>query len=239
MIHNTVVVSASPGDPVTEGISPELFVYSYVDGTNDVYQHVATPEDVSELPERDQVGWDLYGQFFRQRTANLIYSNITAAEEQASMIKFRLGQLAIDYDTERETYEVTTDYVYKSIDTEVTITLRQVGHQESAESYSNTSTHHVAPVGITPYLFVHRYVGIGDPATYTRVATVNDILTLPTSTTTPNAYYRAQSAVLLNPTLAGIIQLAATIRQSLSVLAQDYREYEHAYSGDETVVYDA
>lgn len=244
MIHNTIVTSATPPLPVTLGISPDLFVYSYVDGTNDTYQHVATPQDVDELPERNQSGWNIYGQLFRQSTADLKYSNLTAAEEQASMIKFRLEQLAIDYDVERETYEVTTDYIYKSLDEEIVITLRQVGSMVSAESYRNVSTHHVAPVEIEPYVFVFRFVN-GTTDTYTRIATVDDMLTLPYRGESgkwpvdPQEYYRDQSANVQDPTLAGIVYLATTIRQGLAKLVQEYREYDDVYSGDETVVYNA
>lgn len=244
MIHNTIVTTATPPLPVTLGISPDLFVYSYVDGTNDAYQHVATPQDVDELPERGQSGWNIYGQFFRQSTANLKYSNLTAAEEQASMIKFRLEQLAIDYDIEREAYETTTNYIYKSLDEEIVITLRQVGSQVSAESYRNVSTHYPTdPVGIDPHVYVFRFVD-GSTSTYTRVATVDDMLTLPYHggpgwPVAPQAYYRNDSANVLDPTLAGIVYLATTIRQGLAKLVQEYREYDDVYAGDETVVYNA
>ena len=146
-IENTIMT----GPDETEGISPELFVFSYVDGDNDTYQHVATVEDIDALPERGDVGWNIYGQFFRQDTATLVYSNLTAAEEQAAIIKLRLQELAVEYDADVEAYDVTTNYTYKSSDNYVSIGLRQVGTQPGDELFRMVSTFPAAtPPAVNP-----------------------------------------------------------------------------------------
>lgn len=239
-IENTIMTGAGE----TEGITPELFVFSYVDGANDIYQHVADASDLEALPERNQVGWDIYGQLFRQSSADLVYSNLTAAEEQAAVIKLRLQELATDYNTEVEAWDVTLDYTYKSDDNYVSIHVRQVGHQEADEEFKLTSTFPTEtptnPANITAYLFVYKYVdGITD--TYARVATVNDINTLPQEGDegwdTEDQYYRKVSSVVTFSTLSEAETLARTIRASLPALAQDYREYTNVFEGDEEVVY--
>lgn len=239
-IENTIMTGAGE----TEGITPELFVFSYVNGANDIYQHVADVSDLEALPERNQVGWNIYGQLFRQSSADLVYSNLTAAEEQAAIIKLRLQELATDYNAEVEGWDVTLDYTYKSSDNYVSIHVRQVGHQDADEVFKITSTFPTEvpanPANITAYLFVYKYVdGVAD--TYARVATVNDINTLPqegdAGWDTEDQYYRKTSSAVTFSTLSEAETLARTIRTSLAALAQDYREYTNVFEGDEEVVY--
>jgi hypothetical protein len=232
----------------TEGISPDLFVFSYVDGTHDLYQHVATVEDIAATPERNGGGWNIYGQFFRQRTATLVYSNITAAEEQAALIKLRLQELTVEYDADVEAYDVTTNYTYKSSDNYVSIGLRQVGTQPGDELFRMVSTFPAAtppaenPLHITAFLFVYKYVD-GSTDTYARIATIDDINTLPEEDEegwdTEDQYYRKISSTVEFTTLSAVELHGYTQRAALSALAQDYREYTNVFEGDEEIVYSA
>ena len=243
-IENTIMT----GPDETEGISPELFVFSYVDGDNDTYQHVATVEDIDALPERGDVGWNIYGQFFRQDTATLVYSNLTAAEEQAAIIKLRLQELAVEYDADVEAYDVTTNYTYKSSDNYVSIGLRQVGTQPGDELFRMVSTFPAAtppavnPLHITDYLFVYEYVD-GEPDIYVRVATIDDIETLlkegDTDWETEDQYYRKTSSTVEFTTLSAVELHGQTQRTALSALAQDYREYTSVFEGEEEIVYNS
>lgn len=228
------------GSGQTVNIPPELFVFRYVNGTADVYQHVATVADVDALPAKNGAGWNINGALYRDKTATLYYSNITAAEEAATNVKTRLDELAKDYGAELTPFETTNNYTYYSIDHSIAITLREIGSQLGASSYQVASSFPVLPTGITNYLFVYEYHA-STPHVYQRVATVDDIESLPqqgdAGWDVENALYRKTTATEAFVTVTEAQAHDRTVRTDMEALPEIYYQYLTHYEGAENTYF--
>lgn len=221
-------------------IPPELFVFRYVNGTSDIYQHTATVADVDALPARGATGWNSNGALYRDKVATLYYSNITAAEEAAASIKTRLDELAKDYGAELTPFETTNNYTYYSIDHAIAITLREIGAQVAASSYQIASSFPVLPTGITNYLFVYEYHA-ATPHIYKRVATVDDIENLPqqggSGWNVENALYRKTTATEAFATVTEAQAHDRTIQTDMAALPEIYHQYLSHFEGAENTYF--
>jgi len=232
------------GTSQTVNIPIELFVYRYVDGVADTYQHICNVADIENLPAKNATGWNRYGALYRVDVAALAYSTLSAAEEQALVIAERLQELATAYAATLTPFEATNSYTYKSDDESISITLRQVGDQTGTAAYEVASDFYLAVpppcVGITDYLFVLEYVD-GTNDVFKRVATINDIETLPeqggTGWDTEGALYRAQSVTYVATTVDAAEAHAEAVQLALSTLPQTYFDYQENFEGSEDVYY--
>jgi len=235
-LSNTIL----DGTGQTVNIQPELFVFRYVNGTADIYQHVATVADVDALPAKGDTGWNINGVLYRDKVATLYYSDIIAAEEAAANIKTRLDQLAKDYGAELDPFETTNNYTYYSVDHSISITLREIGSQLGAESYQIASSFPVLPTGITNYLFVYEYHA-STPHIYKRVATVDDIETLPeqggVGWNVENALYRKTTATEAFSTVTEAQAHDRTIQTDMEALPEIYHQYLNHYEGAENTYF--
>lgn len=226
----------------TEDIDAELFVFTYIDGTNDTYMHVAEAADVAGLPKKNDTGWDSPGQFYRASSSTLTYTTIVAADEQALVIKARLQDLATEYDVDLEDFEtVGTDYDYASEDNDVTFRMHQIRSQLAVDSYQVDSeiVASPAPVGIARELFLFANDG-GGPTTdaYVRVVNVNDLQTYPTyAGLAGEDYYRYYQTIQTFELVENADTHAETIRTDLDALAEEWDEFTDEFEGDETVTY--
>jgi len=228
----------------TTGIGPELFVYRYVNGTEDTYQHVATVADVKTVTRQGDTGWDTVGEFYRRKTATLDYTNVTAAIDQAALMKSRLEDLAINYNAAVIEYESSTGAVdYESADGNRKLTLDTVSAQVGAEDYQVTSNVSVTGlVGIPRELFLFKLLDplgpdIGNDE-YVRVVTVDDIRTYPTNVSWVSGdYYRYYEADEHFPYLATANTHNSTIDTDLTALVEVYDESTDEFEGEETTIY--
>ena len=225
----------------TEGIDPELFVFQYVDGgSHDIYQHVSTVSNVKELLKYGDTGWNSTGKLYRKRTANLVYTDLQAAIDQAAYIKTRLGQLAIDFEDAVGAFLALTDnYDYKSADDGRQLTLALACTQPARNEYKMVATISASGlVGIERELFTYKLVGASpDPAadTYTRVATVNDIRDYPTAGGWASGdYYRHYQVDRTYPLLGTALITISAIQTSLVSLLEVYDESTDEFEGSET-----
>lgn len=226
----------------TVGIDPELFVFQYVDGgSNDIYQNVATVAQVKELPKTGDTGWNTNGAMYRKNTANLVYTDLDAAQEQAAYIKTRLAQLATDYEDEVVAYEGLTEVInYQSADGNRSLTLDLSCTQTASAEYYVLATILAGPTGIEQDVFTFKLVGsLPDPTDeFERIMTIYDRDTYPNKAGwTAEAYYRhyeeSRTFTYLSDALARIDE----IKTGLAALVEEYDEYTDEFSGSETTYY--
>lgn len=225
----------------TEDIDPNLFVFRYVDGSNDSYQHVVTKDDLDNYPARGETGWNTFGALYRYKIANLIYSDLTGANEQATIMQDRLQELVTEYEAEVLAWDGTDVYDYQSDDSDVQVQLTQVKSQEDGDIYRLNSSI-TAVTGITDHLYLFSPDGGAspDPATdtYVRVATVYDIKTYPEDGDwTSEAYYRAEALIRDFNTLAEAETRDSAMQTDLDALAQSYDTFIDDFEGDDTITY--
>lgn len=226
-IENTIL----DGVGQTEDIDPNLFVFRYVDGTNDSYQHVVTADDLDNYPAQGETGWNTFGALYRSKIANLVYSAVTAADEQALLMQERLQELATEYDEDVADWDGIDVYDYQSDTGNVKIQLTQTKTQETGDVYRVNSAI-TSVLAITDHLFLVDK----DTAEYVRVATVYDIQMYPAA---PGAedYYRANVFTKDFNTLEEAEIHDFTMQTSLDALTEAYDTYIADFEGDETLTY--
>ncbi len=235
-VENTVLDGASQ----TIGIDPELFVFQYVDGTaNDIYQHVSMVNDVKDLPREGDTGWNTTGALYRKKTANLVYTNLEAAIDQAAYIKTRLQTLATDFETTVTDFEALSDTIeYKSADDDRIIELVLVCTQPERDEYKMVATISAAPTGIARELFTYKLDGptpVLATDTYTRVATVDDIREyLDYAGWNGEAYYRYYAVDRTYTYLDTALATVADIKTKLAALVEEYDDSTDNFEGSET-----
>lgn len=230
-------------------IEEQLFLFKYVDGTgpqwnggNDIYQHVTTTADNKTYPIFTDIAPSDPPDFYRYEKVVLDYGSLAAAQDQAAIIKTRMGDLATDWQTVVDAFEGTENYTYRSSDGQVEFELEQVQAQAAPDDYLVTSNIVVSPTGIARELFLYEADGPSPPDpttdTYVRVVTVDDINRWPASGAwTTEQYYRSYTAPVSNVLLGLAETHSATTRTDLEALAQDYDTAVDDFEGEETTIY--